>query len=71
MWEVLSDPGVPSRLPKIPRRSEQEGAVAIAALAESCLLEARPRCARLLADVEAAALGTMPLLQFGADAQSE
>ena len=54
-----------------PRRSEQEGTVAAAALAETCLSEARPRCARLLADVEEAAVGAMPLLQFGSDAKGE
>ena len=45
----------------------------VAALAESCLSEVRPRCARLLADVEEAAAGamTMPLLQFGSDAKGE
>lgn len=45
--------------------------MALSALAESCLSEARPRCARLLTDVEAAAAGEMPLLQFGTDAQGE
>ena len=33
--------------------------------------EVRPRCARLLADVEEAAVGAMPLLQFGSDAKGE
>lgn len=56
---------------QVPRRGVREGAVVLASLAESCLLEARPRCAKLLADVEAAAAGTMPLLQFGSDAKSE
>lgn len=58
-------------LVQAPRRGEQQGAVALAALADSCLSEARPRCARLLTDVEAAAAGEMPLLQFGTDAQGE
>eukprot|EP00903_Cladosiphon_okamuranus_P005464 g5449.t1 len=60
------------RLAEAPRRSEQEGAVAVTALAESCLSEVRPRCARLLVDVEEAAGAgamTMPLLQFGSDAK--
>ncbi|CBN78159.1 RHD3c, RHD3/Sey1 family GTPase involved in the ER-to-Golgi traffic [Ectocarpus siliculosus] len=58
-----------NRLAEAPRRGEQQGAVALSALAESCLSEARPRCARLLTDVEAAVAGEMPLLQFGTDAQ--
>lgn len=53
----------------MPRRDKRAGAVAVAALAESCLAEVRPKCTRLLGDVEAAAGETMPLLQFGSDAQ--
>ncbi|CAM9661121.1 unnamed protein product [Scytosiphon promiscuus] len=52
-----------------PRRGEQQGAVAVAALAESCLAEVRPMCSGLLKDVEEAAAGAMPLLQFGSDAK--
>lgn len=42
-----------------------------AALAETCLSEVRAKCLRLLSDVEEAATGTMPLLQFGSDAKGE
>lgn len=54
-----------------PRRSEQQGAVAVAAIAELCVSEARAECVRLLLDVERAAGGAMPLLQFGSDAKGE
>lgn len=57
--------------PQAPRRGEQQGTVAVAALAESCLAEVRPLCSELRKDVEEAAAGAMPLLQFGSDAKGE
>lgn len=43
----------------------------MATIAELCVSEARAECARLLLDVERAAGGAMPLLQFGSDAKGK
>ena len=45
--------------------------MAVETIAETCASEAQAKCARLLVDVEGAAGGPMPLLQFGSDAKGK